>query len=42
MATRFSEGDRLLIQYSDDDEPELWQERLLAGRVSDMRFISCR
>ncbi len=23
----------MLIQYSDDDVPELWQERLLAGRM---------
>ncbi len=33
---QFSEGDRLLVQYSDDAVAELWQERLLAGQVSPL------
>ena len=40
MADRFKEGDRILVQSNDDELPELWHERLLAGEISPGRFIA--
>ncbi len=36
----FSEGDRILVQFTDDEVPDLWQERVLTGLIVGSWFIA--